>query len=57
MPAEVRERLEKLEGMHDMTFHTDEDFKGAEMKVFRPRGIGLPLPWQAPLPPPPPAFY
>ncbi len=44
VPAEVRVRLEKLEGMRDVTFRTDGDFKGAETKVVRPRGIGLPLP-------------
>jgi serine protease Do len=44
LPDRVRERLEKLEGMHNITFHTDGDFKGAETHVIRPRGIGLPLP-------------
>ena len=44
LPAEVRVRLEKLEGMRDVTFRTDGDFKGAETKVVRPRGIGLPIP-------------
>lgn len=44
LPAGVRERLEKLEGMHEITFRTDGDFKGAETKVVRPRGIALPLP-------------
>jgi serine protease Do len=44
IPEGVRERLEKLEGMHNITFHTDGDFKGAESRVIRPRGIGLPLP-------------
>jgi hypothetical protein len=42
MPAEVRARLEKLEDMHDITFHTDGEFQGAETKVIRPRGIMLP---------------
>lgn len=44
MPEAVRQRLEKLEGMHDITFHTDADFKGAEAKVLQPapRGISLP---------------
>lgn len=46
LPAEVRERLEKLEGMQDVTFRTDGDFQGAEMRVMRPsaQGIALPLP-------------
>ncbi len=43
LPEGVRERLEKLEGMHDITFHTDGDFQGAETKVIRPRGISFPL--------------
>lgn len=42
VPADVRARLEKLEGMHDVTFRTDGDFKGAESKVVRPRGIVFP---------------
>ncbi len=43
LPDGVRERLEKLEGMHDVTFRTDGDFKSGETQVFRPRGIALPL--------------
>lgn len=44
LPAAVRERLEQLEGMHNMSFHTDRDFKGAETKVVRPleRSISFP---------------
>lgn len=42
IPARVRERLEKLEGMHDITFRTDGDFKPAESKVIRPRAISYP---------------
>jgi hypothetical protein len=44
LPAGVRERLEKLEGMHDVTFRTDGDFQGAEMRVmpFPPKEISLP---------------
>ena len=42
LPAEVRVRLEKLEGMRDVTFRTDGDFKGAETKIVRPRGIVFP---------------
>ena len=58
MPAGVRERLEKLEGMHDITFRTDGDFQGAEPRVFRPAGRGISLP-PAPMPPPPrsPAYF
>jgi serine protease Do len=43
IPDGVRQRLEKLESMHNVTFHTDGDFKGAESNVVRPRGIALPL--------------
>jgi hypothetical protein len=57
MPDGVRMRLEKLEGMHDMTFRTDEDFKGAQFEVMRPRGIDLTLPRQERVLSPPPAFY
>lgn len=44
LPAAVRERLEKLEGMQDITFRTDGDFKGGEMRVipFPLREISLP---------------
>jgi hypothetical protein len=44
LPPPVRERLEKLEGMHDVTFRTDGDFKGGEMKImpFPPREISMP---------------
>ncbi len=51
MPAAVRERLVRLESMHDITFRTDGDFK-SETKVIRPlgRGISLPLPPEAPKP-------
>lgn len=57
MPAFVRERLEKLEGMRDITFRTDGDFKGAEMKVLRPRGIAFPNAPRVPAPPIRPAFF
>lgn len=52
LPVDVRARLEKVEGLHDVTFRTDGDFQGAETKIIRPRGIGMPLP---PAPPPAPA--
>ncbi len=44
LPAKVRERFEKLEGMQDITFRTDGDFQGAETKVVRPLGRGISLP-------------
>ncbi len=48
LPAAVRVRLEKLEGMQDITFHTDGSFLEAETRTFRPapRGISMPLPAQ-----------
>lgn len=49
MPSAVRERLEKLEGMQNITFRTDGDFKGAEVKAIRPQGRSISLP---PAPPP-----
>jgi hypothetical protein len=57
MPAGVRARLEKLEGMHDVTFRTDADFKGGELRVMRPRGIAYPLRHLTPTQPLAPAFY
>jgi hypothetical protein len=57
MPLEVRERLERLEGMHNMTFHTDADFQGAETKIMRPLGRGIALPhYETPRPRPSPVF-
>lgn len=55
MPAEVRERLEKIEDMKQFSFTTDADFKGTETKVIRPRvqGISLPAPAAAPAARPP----
>ena len=43
LPAELRERLERLEGMREMSFKTDGDFKGAETRIVRPpaRSISL----------------
>ena len=46
LPADVRARLDKLEGMQDFSFKTDGDFKPGEVKDARPKhqGIALPLP-------------
>ena len=44
LPEGVRTRLERLEGMHNLSFRTDGDFQGAETRVMRPRGIAWPLP-------------
>ncbi|MSU49892.1 MAG: PDZ domain-containing protein [Opitutus sp.] len=57
MPTGVRQRLEQLEGMHDITFRTDSDFNGAATKVIRPRGIALPLPREVRRSAPPSLFY
>lgn len=38
MPGKLRERLEKLESMQNVSFRTDGDFEGAETKVFHPDG-------------------
>ena len=57
LPPEVRARLEKLEGMHDITFRTDGDFRPGQVRVMRPRGITFPYTERAPLPPARPAFF
>jgi serine protease Do len=57
LPPEVRARLEKLEGMQDITFRTDGDFRPGQLKVMRPRGIMFPYTESAPLPTSGPAFY
>jgi serine protease Do len=64
LPNDVRERLEQLEGMQDVTFRTDGDFQGTETRALRPqpRGISLPQPEtrRAPVPPAParpPIFF
>lgn len=57
LPPGLRARLEKLEGMHDVTFRTDGDFRGAGVRVMRPRGISMPgtpgQPEARPIPAPP----
>lgn len=55
LPAAVRARLEKIEGMHEMSFRTDGNFQGTETKVIRPleRSISFPragAPPRAPAP-------
>jgi serine protease Do len=60
LPESVRGRLEKLEGMQNVTFRTDDAFEGAETRVVRPmpRGIAMPLPAPGPdLRPGRPAFF
>jgi hypothetical protein len=46
LPADVRARLERLEDSTQFRFKTDADFKGAETKIFRPRGQSIVLPRQ-----------
>lgn len=46
MPADVRERLEKLEAMHNMTFQTDGDFE-FETRVADPEAKPIVLPYNA----------
>lgn len=48
LPNEVRERLEKIESMDDVSFQADMDFEGAETKVFAPEGAPISLPRRAP---------
>ncbi len=61
LPDDVRARLEELEGMQDVTFRTDGDFKGAETRLLQPlpRGISLPMPEfpRQPAPARPPLFF
>jgi hypothetical protein len=47
LPAGVRERLEKLEGMQDVTFRADGDVR-VEAHTLRPRGIAWPVPGPEP---------
>lgn len=49
LPADVRDRLDKLEDMKQYSFRTDADFQGAEMKIMRPQGQGISFP-RAPAP-------
>jgi hypothetical protein len=53
----VRARLEKLEGMQDVTFRTDGDFRPGQVKVMRPRGIAFPFSESPGMPARAPTFY
>ncbi len=44
LPAGLRERLERLEGMREMTFKTDGDFQSTGTWVERPRQRSISLP-------------
>ncbi|PHX73530.1 MAG: hypothetical protein CK548_00895 [Opitutia bacterium] len=59
LPADVRERLKKLEDMKQRSFRTDGDIQGAETRVMRPRGQGIPppAPPMAPVPAPRPPLF
>lgn len=48
LPKEVHDRLDKLEGMQDFSFETDEDFEGGQVHVVKPNKhkIGL-LPYDS----------
>ena len=48
LPPEVRDRLEKLEGMQEFSFKTGDDFQPSEMKVLKAptRRIAAPIPPQ-----------
>jgi hypothetical protein len=50
LPSPLRERLERLEGMREMTFKTDGDFQGAEVRTVRPLGRSISAPPVAPAP-------
>jgi serine protease Do len=47
LPDEVRERLDKLENMHQFKFSADADFQGAETKLFHIPAQGISLPRQS----------
>lgn len=50
LPPELRERLERLEGMQDLTFRTGAEFRGSETRLIRPRGISAPVRDRMPAP-------
>jgi hypothetical protein len=54
LPPEIRERLDKLEGMQEFSFRTDDDFQGGNTQVVQPRKTKILLPSQAPSAPIPP---
>lgn len=39
LPPELHARLERLEGMRDLSFRTGAEFRGTETRIVRPRGI------------------
>jgi hypothetical protein len=47
LPKEVRSRLDKLEGMQEFSFQTDDDFQGGRVKVVQPGKTKIALPQRA----------
>ncbi len=58
LPPEIRERLDKLEGMQEFSFRTDDDFQGGNTQVVQPGKTKISLPSEAAATPAPqtPAF-
>lgn len=50
LPADVAERLKKIENMQGFSFKTGEEFEGGEVRVVRPLGQGISMPMPAPAP-------
>jgi hypothetical protein len=50
LPADVRERLEKLEGMKEFSFQTDENFQGGKVRVIKPNKTKIAAPPAPPAP-------
>ena len=44
LPADVLKRLDKLEGMQDFSFQTDDDFQGGDVRVVKPGKTKITLP-------------
>jgi len=55
LPADVRTRLDKLEGMQEFSFKTDGDFTPGKVKDIRVNRQGIALPVPPPAPPARPA--
>ncbi|MDB6094669.1 MAG: hypothetical protein JWM32_2231 [Verrucomicrobia bacterium] len=50
LPPEVRERLDKLEGMQDFSFQTDEAFEGGKAHIVKPGKTKITAPRDLPAP-------
>jgi serine protease Do len=60
LPPDVLKRLDKLEGMQDFSFQTDDDFQGGEVRVVKPGKTKITLPQPesaAPAPRPSPSPF